>query len=293
MNTHLTYFTRYSILPYLCFLLFFLLKAALCQYHDAIVLADQSGTSLKQATALPANCINFLKNILTINPSLGHALITRLTSGASSELVHTSKNLQKLYVDAILAMLDELRQLKAEAITAADETIEESSLIVSTEGLSVEQMESKMERQKRIADIADARMETVLDLLSYINPDFAPKDKSLDKLFIHLLNFSLNFGPNMEGVKTFHPGRLYSCLLGQRSNALVVKLQDCEEILRQKYTSKRQPDTHVKAPKADPQESCREKWKKTVFEAVLMKRHFLEDKLVSLRASCNRYATCT
>lgn len=247
------------------------------------MLADPSGTSLKQVAALPANCINFLKNILTLSPSLGHALITKLTSGASSELVHTSKNLQKLYVDTILATLDELRQLKAEAATAADETIEESSLIVSTEGLSEEQMEPEVERQRRIADIADARMETVLDLLSFINPDSAPKDKSLDNLFIHLLKFSLNFGPHMEAVKTFHPGKLYSCLLGQRSTALAVKLQDCEEILRQKYTSKSQSDAHVKVPKTDPQEICREKWKKTVFEAVLIKRHFLEDKVVSLR----------
>lgn len=271
---------------------FFLLKAALCQYHDAIVLADPSGASLKQVAALPANCVDFIKNILTLKPSLGHALITKLTSGASSELVHTSKNLQKLYVDAILATVDELRQLKAEAATVADETIEESSLLVSSEGLTEEQMEPEVERQKRIAVIADARMETVLDLLSFIKPDFAPKDKSLDKLFIRLLKFSLNFGPHMEGVKTFHPGKLYSCLLGQRSTALAVKLQDCEEILRQKCTSKGQSDTDVKVPKTDPHESCREKWKKTVFEAVLIKRHFLEDKVVSLQCATFSCATC-
>ena len=243
--------------------------------------------SLKHVAALPACSVDFLKTILTLNPSLGHALIAMLTSGASPELINTSKNLQKLFVDVILSILDELGKLKAQTASASNEPTEEPGVPLSTEGLSVEERESEVECQKRVADVVDAKMETVLDILSFINPNFAPKDKTLDTLFIHLLNFCFSFGPHLGGFKVFHPGKLYSCLLGQKSTALVVKLQDCEEILRQKYASKNQPDAHAVVLNANPVERCREKWKETVFEAVRGKRHFLEDKVVSGQHAAN------
>lgn len=258
-----------------------LLKAALCQHHDAIVLADQRGTPLKPVVALSASCMDFLKTVLTLNPSLGHALIAKLTSGASPELVSISQTLQMLYVDVIFSILDELQQLKAETVAVSDEPTEERDLPLNTEGLLVEERESEVESQKRVVDAVGAKMDTALDILSFVNPDFAPKDKTLDKLFIRLLNFSFSVAPHPESVKVFPPGKLYSCLLGQKSATLVVKLQDCEEILRQKYTSKSQPDMQAVVQSASPLERCGEKWQETVFEAVHAKRHFLEDKLVS------------
>ena len=254
----------------------------MCHYHDLVAQANVFETLPKPSPSLPPNCTPFLKSVLKANPLLGHSLIKKLSCGLTPELVRNSKLLQRLYFDAIHLLLDELKQLKKEVTSVIEE---EQSDECSSEHEESFLSGSAAKESDKVKNTVRTKMECVLDFLSFLNPSFIPGDSELDRLLVTLLKFALDFGAANGGVCQFEPGKLYSCLLGQSNNAIVVKLQEAEEFLRQNKSfvlPDMDPVGETNLEDRDPLKTVRDDWKEVFHKALHDNVHFLEDKMVSL-----------
>ena len=255
------------------------MQTSVCWYHDAVAQANVFETPPKSSPTLPPNCTTFLRSVLKMNPMLGHGLIKHLTCGASLEMVHNSRLLQLLYFDAIHHLLDDLKQLKREVVSTIEEE-PDSEFSSEQEGSFLS--EDAVKESDKVKNTIRYKMDRVLDYLSFLNPSFIPGDSEIDKLLITLLKFSLDFGPFYGGLYRFEPGKIYSCLLGQNSHAIIIKVQEAEEFLRQNKSFTVPDMDPVAGPEAgDSPWTTRRDWKETFHKALHDNLHFLEDKMVS------------
>lgn len=191
-----------------------------------------------------------------MNPTLGHAIINRLTCKSGSELLANNQALQGLFLKCIEGSLN--------------------SLVPSSEPDFVESKnQAKFEQYQNL----------IYDLLSLMDPTPEMTELELDRVFLGLLEFTVDTGLN-QPVSLFDSRKIYSCLLGRKTNYLIVQFQRVEEYMRKNQSKQSQlklinsgEDDHsgVVALRLGD----KEKWRFLFFETLYSKQHMLEHILVS------------
>lgn len=200
-------------------------------------------------------CWQFLRNCLYENPALGHAIITKLTCKANNELLANNQALQGLFLKCIEGSLN--------------------SLVPSSEGTQPDFFES--ENQAKFQHYQDL----IYDLLSLMDPTPDMTELELDRVFLRLLELTVDTGLN-QSIPLFDSKKIYSCLLGRKTNHLIIQFQRVEEFVRKnqsqlKLLSKEEGHSGV----AFGTVADKEKWRFLFFETLYNNQHMLEHVLVS------------
>ena len=195
-------------------------QSALCRYHTTHVLAIP-GAASDPASPFQSSILAFLHNVLVSKPATGHALIQSLMAPDSPAYLVNNEALQILYVEAIYESLEAVLQLKLpEAMETDSDSQYESDHTWTTANRGRQSVTRECQRLTTL----------VYDLLSLMDPRPEMTRVSIDKLFVYLLEFSHQLGPD-KPVR-FDPSGIYSCLVGRSSLYLLKRLHEAEEFLR-------------------------------------------------------------
>ena len=198
-------------------------------------------------------CWQFLRNCLYINPTLGHAIINKLTCKASNELLANNQALQGLFLKCIEGSLN--------------------STVPSSEEIQPDFFES--ENQAKVQQCQDL----VYDLLSLMDPTPEMTELELDRVFLRLLELTIDTGLN-QPIALFDSRKIYSCLLGRKTNYLIMQFQRVEEFVRKNHSQLKQlsnEEDHSGVKRV----ADKEKWRFLFFETLYGNQHMLEHVLVS------------
>lgn len=214
-------------------------------------------------TTFPKACLQFLRNCLYENPSLGHAIIERLMCKGNKEFLANNQTLQGLFLKCIEGSLN--------------------SVIQNGEGMQTGVLENENLQQYQ---------DLIYNLLSLMNPTSEMTELELDRVFLRLLELK-GADPSFA---LFDSKKIYSCLLGRKTNYLIMQFQRVEEYMR-----KNQPkQLYVRSLSNGNEEhnevltfkkaNKEEKWRYLFFETLYNNQHMLENVLVSIRWS--GHVTC-
>ena len=198
-------------------------------------------------------------NSLYENPTLGHAIINKLTCNNSNEFLANNQTLQGLFLKCIERSLN--------------------SLVASSDGVQADFFES--EDQAKFQQNQDL----IYDLLSLMDPTPEMTELKLDGVFLRLLELTVDAGLN-QPISLFDSKKIYSCFLGRKMNYLIVEFQRVEEYVRKNQTKQLQlksssnsEEDHIGA--SFRRVPDREKWRFLFFETLYSNQHMLERVLVS------------
>ena len=125
----------------------------------------------------------------------------------------------------------------------------------------------------------------IYDLLSLMDPTPEMKELKLDRVFLRLLEITIDTGLN-QPVNLFDSKKIYSCLLGRKINYLIIEFQRVEEYVRKNQSKQLQlkllsngEEDHSGV--AFRRVSDKEKWRYLFFETLYSNKHMLEHVLVS------------
>ena len=250
-------------------------QSALCRYHATHVLSIP-GTSSEPVSPFQSAVLSFLHNVLVSKPATGHALIRSLTVPDSPARLANNEALQLLFMEAIRESLEAILQLKLpEALETDSDSQYESDHTWTTAANQGRQSVTK--ECQRLTTL-------VYDLLSLMDPGADMGRVSVDKLFVHLLEFSHRLGP--DKTVRFEASKIYSCLLGRGCPYLVKRLHEAEEYVRSKEA---RSSGGVKSSewslKVVRETSSSLDWRALFYHAYHDHKHFLESVLVRLCVS--------
>ena len=241
------------------FIIVYDLQSFLCLYHDHHV-AKIPLTKTMAGTTFSNPCLQFLRNCLYENPTLGHAIINKLTCKIRNELLANNQTLQGLFLKCIEGSLN--------------------TLVSSIEGVQPDFFES--EDQAKFQQYQDL----IYDLLSLMDPMPEMTELKLDGVFLRLLELTIDTGLN-QPISLFDSKKIYSCLLGRKINYLIVEFQRVEEYVRKNQTKQLQlkllsNDEEDHSGFAFRRVANKEKWRCLFFETLYSNQHMLEHVLVSI-----------
>jgi len=213
-------------------------------------------------TSFSRPCLQFLRNCLYGNPNLGHAIINKLMCDESKENVANNQELQGLFLKCIDGSL--------------------SSLLEPNEGSHYEQLESEGH-----AELQQGYIKLTYSLLSLMDPSADMTDLELDRVFLRILELSGDVELNQPGI-FFDSKKIYSCLLGRKTNFLISRFQIVEEFKRK--NQQRQQLQHPMITDEEDENIVvhlkvieKEKWRILFFETLHNNQHMLEHVLVSVK----------
>ena len=155
-----------------------------------------------------------------------------------------------------------------------------NTLVSSIEGVQPDFFES--EDQAKFQQYQDL----IYDLLSLMDPTPEMTELKLDRVFLRLLELTVNTGLN-QPISLFDSKKIYSCLLGRKINYLIVEFQRVEEYVRKSQAKQLQlkllsdgEENH--SGFAFRRVADKEKWRFLFFETLYNNQHMLEHVLVSI-----------
>lgn len=204
-------------------------------------------------------CLQFLRNCLYENSSLGHAIINKLTCRENKEFLANNQTLLGLFLKCIEGSIN--------------------SLVPSIEGIQPDLFES--ENQAKLQQYQDL----IYDLLALMDPTPEMTELELDRVFFRLLELTVDTGLN-QPVYLFDSKKIYSCLLGRKTNHLIVQFQRVEEYMRKNQAKQSQLKLLSSSEEDHNSVALRrlgdkEKWRFLFFETLYSNQHVLEHVLVS------------
>ena len=232
--------------------------------------------------------LQFLHDVVTsLNPTLGHALITSLVVPSGSAYLANNESLQMIYVECINETLDALAQTKVSEVADNDSSYDSQ----------YESDHPSSETHKGVFKECEKKVAYVYTLLSLIDPsnEMTRITNRLDRLFHTLLKTTFKIGPGVS--LRFDTGKVYACLLGRSSPLLINRLHEVEEYLRMNCSSfdqhEEEGDTSSTTPlttttnvhhDGHPHHPSRKEaptlqeieWKERFYEALYDHKHLLE-----------------
>lgn len=169
-------------------------------YHSKIVYRDPELFST-EVSEISSSVLNYLKQLLSEDAKLGHAVIMELT-GEGRSYLKNNQMLQKLYIEAIEHQLKTVDNYGGVNTASSDENVE------------------ALCRQSHSC---------VYCLLAVMNPcsDMTDLSPILDQLFQDLLKRT-----RLKNHKQLDISKLYNCLIGRKTTYLITKFFDVENSLR-------------------------------------------------------------
>ena len=210
-------------------------------------------------TSFSRPCLQFLRNCLYDNPELGHAIINRLMCDRSKENLANNQELQGLFLKCIDGSLN--------------------SLLAPNDGSQYEQSESEGH-----SEFQHQYISLTYSLLSLMDPSADMTELELDRVFLRILELTGDMELKLPGI-FFDSKKIYSCLLGRKTNFLISRFQVVEEFKRK--NQQRQQLQQLVNDEEDENAVIhrrameREKWRMLFFETLHSHQHMLEHVLVS------------
>ena len=211
-------------------------------------------TKTTVGTTFSKPCWQFLRNCLYENPTLAHAVIYKLTCKTDNDLLANNQALQGLFLKCVEGSLN--------------------SLVPSSEGMQSDFFESENEAKYQQCQ------ELIYNLLSLMDPTPEMTELELDRVFLRLLELTVDVGLS-QPITLFDSKKIYSCLLGRKTNYLIMQFQRVEEFVRKKQSqfkllSNEEEHSGVTVRRVGD----KEKWRFLFFETLYNNRHMLEHVLV-------------
>lgn len=154
-----------------------------------------------------------------------------------------------------------------------------NTLVSSIDGVEPDFFES--EDQAKFRQYQDL----IYDLLSLMDPTPEMTELKLDRVFLRLLELTIDTGLN-QPINLFDSKKIYSCLLGRKINYLIVEFQRVEEYVRKNQAKQLQlkllSNGEDHSGFAFRRVANKEKWRFLFFETLYSNQHMLEHVLVSI-----------
>lgn len=212
----------------------------------------------------------FIHDVITsLDPALGHALITSLTVRGRLAYLAINEALQMIYLDIINETLESLAQARVAETSGHDSSYDSQ----------YESDHPSSKTREGLVKDCEKKVSFVYTLLSLIDPsnEMGRITNRLDRIFHTLLKSSFKIG-GCAALK-FDSGRIYACLLGRSSPFLINRLHGVEEYLRMNQGSDYNEAAVGDSKSRDgeiPPRSIHHEWNERFYQALYDHKHLLE-----------------
>lgn len=239
----------------------------LIDYQRTIVL-DSSGFSVRPHHSFPSSVVSFLREVLSSNPSLAHAILSAIQCPSNHQLISTNnETVQLLYVECIEDSIKQLHTMLGKGDEHSDSQYESD---VAPQGGT-----------PRVGDFEERRQELVESIYSMLSlldptPNMSQVMRRLQEILGHLLKFDGK--DSTKDRLCFTREEIYSCFVGRKSSLLIRRLQELEDFQRTLGGASGSDDGRRKEEQDEAQ-----KWSSVFYSAIQDRKHFLESVMVSAR----------